>query len=156
MAEPIAFQGAQVKIRHPWGVWGLAIITLGIYHLVWWYKINRELRDYSAAAGRPLGNDPVASVLAVFPGGIVIVPAVWTVVTTSARVRRVREMVERAPASDPNGLLAAVLSFVLSLQLVYIGYAINACWRAARDRAGQDGLPALAGAGEPAAELPEA
>jgi hypothetical protein len=25
-------------------VWPL--ITLGIYHLVWWYKINREVRDF--------------------------------------------------------------------------------------------------------------
>jgi hypothetical protein len=53
-------------------VWALSIITLGIYHLVWWYKINRELRDYSAAAGAPLGNSPLLSLLALFPGGILI------------------------------------------------------------------------------------
>jgi len=143
MAEQVDFQGADVKIRHPWGVWALGIITLGIYHLVWWYKINRELRDYSAAAGQPLGNDPALSLLAVFPGGFIIVPAIWTVVTTSARVRRVREMVDGTPSSDPNGLLAVVLGFILGLQTVYIGYAINACWRSARAGAGQGALPAL-------------
>jgi Domain of unknown function (DUF4234) len=151
MAEQVDFQGADVKIRNPWGVWLLGIITLGIYHLVWWYKINRELRDYSAAAGRPLGNDPTASLLAVFPGGIVIVPAIWTIVTTSSRVRQVREMVDGAPSSDPNGLLAVVLGLIAGLQTVYIGYAINSCWRGARERAGQGALPALLGGSTPPA-----
>lgn len=34
------------KRRNPiltWLVW--ALITLGIYYFVWWYKINREARD---------------------------------------------------------------------------------------------------------------
>jgi hypothetical protein len=141
MAEEVVFQGAEVKIRHPWGVWALGIITLGIYHLVWWYKINRELRDYSAMAGQPLGNDPTMSLLAVFPGSFVIIPPFWTIVTTSARIRRVREMVEGTPSSEPNGLLAVVLSLILGLQTVYIGYAINACWRAALARAGEGALP---------------
>jgi hypothetical protein len=141
MAEEVVFQGAEVKIRHPWGVWALGIITLGIYHLVWWYKINRELRDYSAMVGQPLGNDPTMSLLAVFPGSLVIIPPFWTIVTTSARIRRVREMVEGTPSSEPNGLLAVVLSFIFGLQTVYIGYAINACWRAALARAGEGALP---------------
>jgi hypothetical protein len=144
MAEQIDFQGADVKIRHPWGVWALGIITLGIYHLVWWYKINRELRDYSAVAGQPLQNNPTVSVLALFPGSFIIVPPFWSIVTTSARVRQVRQMVDGTPSSDPNGLLAAVLSLVLGLQTVYIAYAINSCWRSARERAGQGALPAVA------------
>ena len=36
----------RVKLRSPWAAALLPIITLGIYHLVWWYRINRELRDY--------------------------------------------------------------------------------------------------------------
>ncbi len=37
------------KIRNivlVWLVW--PFLTLGIYHLVWWYKINREVRDVGA------------------------------------------------------------------------------------------------------------
>jgi Domain of unknown function (DUF4234) len=149
MAEQIDFRGAEVKVRHPWGVWGLGIITLGIYHLVWWYKINREMRDYSAAAGRPLGNDPTASVLAVFPGGIIIVPAIWTVVTTSRRVREVREIVSGSASGDPNGFLAAVLTFLWGLQTVYIGYGINEAWRTARAHAGEGSLPEVVGPAPP-------
>ena len=35
----------RVKLRSPWAVALLPFITLGIYHLVWWYRINREMRD---------------------------------------------------------------------------------------------------------------
>jgi len=39
--------GEQMKRRNPLGVWlGLPLITLGIYHFVWYYKIHRELRDF--------------------------------------------------------------------------------------------------------------
>ena len=31
MAEELTIRGAEVKIRHPWGAWGLALVTLGIY-----------------------------------------------------------------------------------------------------------------------------
>lgn len=149
MAEEIVFQGADVKIRHPWGIWALGIITLGIYHLVWWYKINREMRDYSAAAGQPLGNDPTASLLALFPGGIIVVPAIWTIVTTSRRIRQVREMAEGTPASDPNSLLSVVLSLFWGLNSVYMAYGIKDAWRSALAHAGEGSLPQVAGASPP-------
>ena len=56
-----------------WLVWPL--ITLGIYHLVWWYKINKELKAYGEAKGYDLGQNPTNSVLALFPGGIIVIPA---------------------------------------------------------------------------------
>jgi Domain of unknown function (DUF4234) len=48
----------RVKIRNPWAVALLPLITLGIYHLVWWYRINRELHDYGEAKGEDLGQSP--------------------------------------------------------------------------------------------------
>ena len=38
----IGRSGYRVKLRSPWAVALLPFITLGIYHLVWWYRINRE------------------------------------------------------------------------------------------------------------------
>ena len=32
-------------------MWFLVLAGLGIYHIVWWYKINREMRDFGAASG---------------------------------------------------------------------------------------------------------
>lgn len=39
--------GALGKRRGPFAVWLLSLITFGIYGLVWYYKINSELRDFN-------------------------------------------------------------------------------------------------------------
>src|SRR5436309_15428722 len=65
----------RVKVRSPWAAALLPFVTLGIYHLVWWYRINRELRDYGRAKGADLGQNPTNSVLALFAGGLISVPA---------------------------------------------------------------------------------
>ena len=35
------------KVRNPWAVVGLSIITLGIYFLYWTYEVFREMKDHS-------------------------------------------------------------------------------------------------------------
>ncbi len=39
--------GAKGKVRNPWAVIGLSIITLGIYALYWQYATFKEIKDYS-------------------------------------------------------------------------------------------------------------
>jgi hypothetical protein len=39
--------GTVGQTRDAWAVWLLAIVTLGIYYLVWYYKINRELQLFA-------------------------------------------------------------------------------------------------------------
>ena len=70
MAYEMKIRGTEheVKVRSPWAVALLPIITLGIYHLVWWYKINKELKAYGEAKGFDLGQNPTNSLLALFPG----------------------------------------------------------------------------------------
>jgi hypothetical protein len=134
VAEELTVRGAHVKIRHPWGAWGLALITLGIYALVWWYKINRELRDYSAAAGRPFDNDPAMSVLALFPGFVIIVPPFWTNWTTPSRVAEAQAIAGSTNRVSP--LLSMVLwYFLLATHIVYLQYALNAIWESERGQA---------------------
>ena len=65
---PIPASPATAKIRSPWGVFVLASVTLGIYYLYWYYQANRELKDYG------VGKRPAVSLLAQFPGGILIIP----------------------------------------------------------------------------------
>src|SRR5437764_15038381 len=77
----------RVKLRSPWAAALLPFITLGIYHLVWWDRINRELRDYGRAKGYDLGQSPANSTLALFPGGLIIVPALVTYWRGAKRVR---------------------------------------------------------------------
>ena len=56
--------GAIGKHRNPFLVWLVwPLITLGIYHLVWWYKINREVRDFD----QRIEVSPGLAVLPSFP-----------------------------------------------------------------------------------------
>jgi hypothetical protein len=95
MAEEIqiAGTGSTAKIRNPLGTVALSIVTLGIYYLCWWYFINREMRDLGRSRNTDLGQNPTNSLLAMFPGWIIIVPALVTLWTTSARIESSQEVV---------------------------------------------------------------
>ena len=41
--------GTVGKVRSPWAVLGLGIITLGIYSLFWQYATFKEMKDYSGS-----------------------------------------------------------------------------------------------------------
>jgi hypothetical protein len=46
--------GLQMKRRNPVGVWlGLPLVTLGIYHYVWYYKIHREMGEFDRRRSVP-------------------------------------------------------------------------------------------------------
>ena len=45
----IAGAGSTAKVRNPVAVAVLAVVTLGIYLVCWWYFINRELADLGRA-----------------------------------------------------------------------------------------------------------
>ena len=47
----IAGAGTTAKTRNPIAVAVLAVVTLGIYLVCWWYFINRELADLGRAKG---------------------------------------------------------------------------------------------------------
>lgn len=82
------------KVRNPWGVLGLTVITLGLYGWYWWFQINRELAQLGGVHQRQdLGKDPSVSMLAFGLGGYLIVPFIWTVVATSKRIQRAQRLV---------------------------------------------------------------
>jgi hypothetical protein len=125
----IANSPARAKIRNPWGVLGLTFITFGIYGIFWWYYINRELRDLGRAKGvSGLGDNPGLSTAAYALGGFVIVPVIWTIVTTTLRAQK-GQIAQRQEAF--SGWLAAVvyiLTFGLGLY-VYLQYQMNDIWK---------------------------
>ena len=134
----------RVKIRSPWAAALLPIVTLGIYHLVWWYRINRELRDYGRARGYDLGQNPTNSVLAVFPGALIIVPAIITYWRGTKRVQGAARLAGREPV---NGWIALILYVLISPGFwAYIQVSLNDLWRAeAEPLEGQPPPPAPAG-----------
>jgi hypothetical protein len=153
MAEELQLRdgGVQVKVRSPWAAALLPIITLGIYHLVWWYKINRELRDYGNAKGVDLGQNPTNSLLALFPGGIIIVPALVSYWRGTKRVQKAAEISGEEPVI---GWLALVLFLVISIGLwAYLQDSLNKIWHRQAGPAGE--IPA-ADAGTTAGATPAA
>lgn len=116
----------EVKVRNPWAVALLPIVTLGIYHLVWWYKINKELKAYGEAKGYDLGQNPTNSVLALFPGGIIIVPALVSYWRGTKRVMGASKIAGREPVS---GWIALILYLLLSPGFwAYLQVSLNNIW----------------------------
>src|SRR3954462_9628798 len=77
MAEEIqiAGSGEKAKIRNPLAPALLPFVTFGIYALVWYYKINKELAEMGKARNTDeLGTSPGTSLMAVLFGWIIIVP----------------------------------------------------------------------------------
>ena len=139
MAETITVEGELYKKRNPWGVWGLTLITLGIYGFVWYYKINDESR-------RLLKDDtikPGISLLAIILGWLIIVPPFVSYYRTAERIGRMQERVGAQQSIIPIlGLLAAL---IFSLHLVYDQSELNKVWDATTARAAlpPTGTPAI-------------
>jgi ABC-type spermidine/putrescine transport system permease subunit II len=116
-------QGTTGKRRNPFLVWLVwPLITLGIYHLYWWYKINDEARRLDPS----IKVDPVIALLALFPGGLIIVPAFVTIYRTGNRLRSM----QRAAGMTPNviPIVGLVLAFVFSLYALYYQVSLNGIW----------------------------
>ncbi len=119
--------GGLVKVRSPWAVALLPFVTLGIYHLVWWYRINRELRDFGYANNAELGNSPGLSTLALFPGVLIIVPAL---VGYWRGTRRVQLAARVGVTKPPNGWVALLLFIFISPAFwAYLQTSLNTLWR---------------------------
>jgi len=121
--------GSIAKLRDPIVVVILTIVTLGIYQLFWWYYANRELADYGRARDtKELGDNPLKSLLALFPGALIVVPAIWTTVTTFKRVQAAQRLNGESPI---NGWLGVVLVLVFSPLLIgYMQSGLNSAWKA--------------------------
>lgn len=145
MAVNHTVAGTVVKERHPLGPIGLSLITLGIYGFVWYYKINKELRDVTG-----LGS-PGVSLLAITLGVLLIVPPFVSLYNTGERIR---VMQERAGVAGPiNPVLALVIAlvpFVGIFWATYLQSALNTGWRRLSGRTQGLTSGGAAGALEPA------
>jgi hypothetical protein len=116
-------EGLTGKHRNPvlvWLVW--PFITLGIYHLYWWYKINDEARRLDPS----IEVSPVLSLLALFPGALVIVPPFVTVYRTGGRIRSMQQAAGMAPSVLP--IIGVLLMFVFSTYSLYYQISLNGIW----------------------------
>jgi len=130
------------KIRDPIAVAIFTVITLGIYLVFWWYYTNREMADYGRARGtKELGDNPAMSTLALLPGALIVVPAIWTTVTTFKRIQAAQRLNGQTPI---NGWLGFVLAIVFSPALHgYMQSGLNSAWKAAGSAAEPQQPPAV-------------
>ena len=114
-------ENGRATIRDPVGVLALTVVTLGLYLLYWWFEINRELAQLGRVRDRPdLGDNPGLSMAAFGLGQfLLLVPVVWTTVTTSRRIQRAQRLVGITEVL--NGWLAALL-WVFTLGIGGIAY----------------------------------
>ncbi len=129
MAYEVNAYGATPKVRNPLGVIGLTLITLGIYGIVWYYKVNKELKDFGRVyKDQELADsNPTNSVLALIPGFILIIPPIVSYYRFIGRVRKV----ERIGQSElTSGWLVLVLYLVIGIAVpAYVQSGLNDLWR---------------------------
>lgn len=138
MAQDVQIPGAgtTAKIRSPWAPALLPIITVLIYLFFWWYYINRELADFGQAKGdSELGDSPGKSVLAITLGSLLIVPAIWSTVTTFKRVQAAQKLGGVEPL---NGWIGLILYIVITPAFYgYMQSGLNTLWRTVAQAAPQ-------------------
>jgi hypothetical protein len=119
-------QGQTYLKRNPLGVLGLSFITLGIYLLYWYYKANQEIQRYTGDQT----ISPTRSLLAVFPGGIVIVPALIAYYNTANHVVQMQQ--QRGISSQISPAITVVIGLVFSLAVgIYVQEHLNRVWDSA-------------------------
>src|ERR671937_1441936 len=91
------YQERPLLYDDPTKVWLLAIFTCGIYAAIWYYRLAKELGEWSRGA---IQTDPTTSVLAVTLGGCLIVPPYVSWAGTLGRIREAQQMVGLPPKAE--------------------------------------------------------
>jgi membrane protease YdiL (CAAX protease family) len=138
MARTVSLHGHSVKLRRPWVCFLLALVTLGIYYLYWYYVSNRDLQRDGTDV------DPVLATLAISIGGLLIIPPF---VSQWRFYKRIREAQKDANL-DPQ--INHVLGFVLYLlalillpfEIPYAQSHLNRLWehKAGEEQKAEAGL----------------
>ena len=126
MAEMVTIDGQPYLKRSPLGVLGLSVITLGIYFLVWYYKINVEVQR--------MENDqtmsPTRSLMAMIFGWLIIVPPFIAMYNTARHVEAMERRLGIQQTVEPS--LTVVLMLLFSIgNTVYLQEHLNRGWDAA-------------------------
>jgi hypothetical protein len=141
MAETVTIQGQSYLKRNPLGVLGLTVITLGIYFLYWFWKINDELRLYK----RDESISPTRSLMAMLFGWLIIVPPFIAMYNTSKHVQDAEQRLGVQPQLEP-ALTIVFLLIVAIGNTIYVQEHLNRIWdRASVSKelptSGASGLP---------------
>jgi mannose/fructose/N-acetylgalactosamine-specific phosphotransferase system component IIC len=123
MAETVTIEGQSYLKRNPLGVLGLTVITLGIYFLYWFWKINDELRLYK----RDESISPTRSLMAMLFGWLIIVPPFIAMYNTSKHVQDAEQRLGVQPQLEP-ALTIVFLLIVAIGNTIYVQEHLNRIW----------------------------
>ena len=127
MAQELQVGTTRVKIRNPFGVFVLSIVTLGIYYVVWYYKVNRELRDASG-----IDVSPVVAIIAITIGWVILVPPFVSWYRTFERIQQAQRQAGLATEVSPiiGFILYLIALAFLPVETLYAQDELNKLWRA--------------------------
>jgi hypothetical protein len=126
MAEIVTLDGHVYKKREPLGVLGLSVITIGIYWLYWYYKVNVEIRQFE----KDDTVRPGIALLAVTLGALLIVPPFISVYNTSLHVARMEDRAGIAARLSPALNVVLLVLFAWGTG-IYTQEHFNRVWDAA-------------------------
>ncbi len=132
MADAVQIGGGPgiAKIRSPVAVAALSLITLGIYALYWWYQVNREMVDLGRARNTAeLGDNPTISLLAFFPGALIIVPPFVSLYNGTQRMKRAQELTTNSGPSLNGWIVLLLLILGAIFAYAYMQAELNKAWR---------------------------
>jgi hypothetical protein len=110
------------ELRRPASVWLLGFATLGLSWLVWYYRANRELRDFDPE----IKVRPALAVLAVTLGALLVLPAVASLYNTGCRIAQAQRRAGLRGSS--SGLRGLALGLVFGLTPFYYQSELNTVW----------------------------
>ena len=126
MAETVTIEGQSYLMRNPLGVLGLTLITLGIYGLYWYYKVNEEIRRYT----RDDTISPGRSLLAVIPGALLLIPPFIAYYNTANHIVQMQRT--RGLASQISPALVVVIALLIWIGMAaYVQEHLNRVWESA-------------------------
>ena len=134
MARHVSVRGVDIKLRRPWVAFGLAIVTLGLYYLYWYYVSNGDLNEYGETleeeGSNPLRVSAGLATLAVSVGALLIVPPFISQWRFYRRIQKAQELAGIDPKI--NHVLGFVLFLValvlLPFEIPYAQGHLNRLW----------------------------
>ena len=113
------------KTRSPWAVWWLCGITFGVYYLVWYAKINRELQQFAPDVVEVNPTLAWLSQLVPIIGWVSLARTAERLTTAHARI---------GSPVIVSGLLAWVSTMWFASNTRYLQRRMNTLWVAAHAR----------------------
>jgi hypothetical protein len=117
--KPVA-TGLAMKRRNGWASWLLwPLLTFGIYHLVWYYKIHREMAEYDRRRAVPTSG-PV--LILIFLGWTVVAPLI-SYYNCGTRIRNAQRSAGLVTSCSPG--LGCLLMLLLGAGVLYYQSQLN-------------------------------